>query len=73
MFRQKTKKQNRALERNMLDALAVYFSCANDLARSTDKELNTIFYTARPKKQHVTAKDAIREIKKGIQSRIIAL
>lgn len=73
LFRQKTKKQNRALERNMLDALAVYFSCANDLARSTDKELNTIFYTARPKKQHVTAKDAIREIKKGIQSRIIAL
>lgn len=73
LFRQKTKKQNRALERNMLDALAVYFSCNQDLVRSIDKELNTIFYVTKPKKQHVTAKEVVQNIKKGLESRIIAL
>lgn len=73
LFRRKTKMQNRALERNQLEALTVYFSCAQDLARSTDKELNTIFYVTRPKSQHVTAKEVVQSIRKGIESRIIAL
>lgn len=73
LFRRKTSAENRQLQRNTLDALAVYFSCAQDLIRSTDKELNTIFYITRPKSQHVTIKNVVSRIRSGLVSRITAL